>query len=144
MSFSRGQRLARTPIQIAIWAALLVLSLGLPRFLVVCSGPHCDVRIELAHPSGNCDHSHGGASDEDQGDAYCKDLGQCVDAALGLATGPLPERVVLGQPNLVCAGMVTPFSLDCPVHYAVSRPPTTGPPRTDQRTELLASTLLLL
>lgn len=43
---------------IVIWAALLVLCLGLPHQLVLCTGPHCDGALEFVHASGACCASH--------------------------------------------------------------------------------------
>lgn len=41
-----------------IWAALLVLCLGLPHQLVLCTGPHCGGALEFVHASGACCASH--------------------------------------------------------------------------------------
>lgn len=43
---------------IVIWAALLVLCLGLPHQLVLCTGPHCHGTIEFVHASGSCCAAH--------------------------------------------------------------------------------------
>lgn len=139
--------------QVLAWAVLLVLSLGLPRLLVVCTGPQCDSQIEFVHASsGCCGHDHdsvevddGEVPAEDGGEAIRDGHGDCVDVALEIGMGPLPQRVALDTVSPVClppAACFVPRSL--PALAAEVRPPPAGPPRTDQRTELLASTLLLL
>lgn len=130
------------------WGVLLVLALGLPRLLVVCTGPHRDSRIEFVHQNGTCGHDHEGEDDAavgDRGVVAREGHDGCVDLALDIDTGPLPQRVVFDPPSPSClpaAASLVPESL--PPLAAAVRPPTTGPPRTDQGTELLASTRLLL
>lgn len=129
--------------------ALLVLSLGLPRLLVLCSGPHCDQRIEFAHHGRHRaepeQHGHGGATGS--GDSACADHDDCTDRALGegLVPAPLPRTVVLPPHDLSCPVTTPPVLEELPRWSAqVRHQPATGPPRLDQRTELIASTLLLI
>lgn len=160
--------------QMVIWIGLMVLALGLPRFLVVCNGPHCDGHIELTHRSGSCcDREHQAHADDERaheetahrdaclpdegcehqgcgerdadGDRACQGHRGCVDVALGLDTGPLPERVVLEHDDPPCAVAIDGVA-PARLRFAttVVRPPPTGPPRIDQRTALRASTVLLL
>ena len=125
------------------WLALLVL--GFPGSLVVCRGPHCDRKIEVAHSADSCcesDAQH--RAPGDTGETASEGHG-CDDTVLGLLTGPLPERVSVDPddrpaPQSTAAGSAESFRRD----GSALLPPTTGPPRTDRRAALLASTVLLL
>ena len=104
-----GSQVSRQIRQISILAVLLMLCLGLPRFLVVCSGPHCHGSIEFVHASGSCCQDHHevevgcGAHEQDHGDDDGGDCGEgdaaepsrcgCTDVAFSIAEGPLPERI---------------------------------------------------
>jgi len=151
----RTHRRNRIPAQVAIWAVLLVLSLGVQRLFVVCTGAQCTSRVELAHATGSCGaHAHGCCAgheetkvrdEADPGERAAPGHGHCVDVALGIAIGPLPKAVHLDAGSPPCRALAPAFHQpDRNVATDAVRPPTTGPPRTDQRTGLLASTLLLL
>lgn len=125
------------------WLALLVL--GFPGSWVVCTGPHCDGRIEVAHSSGTCcdaEPHHRGP--DDTGATAGEDHG-CEDLVLGIGPGPLPERLSFdhddGPDPQTTAGDACKISSG---HATVVRPPATGPPRIDRRTALIADTVLLL
>ena len=145
-----------TVTQVAAWMVLVVLALGLSRFLVVCSGPHCDGQIKIAGLRGSCcehelrdshccEHEQSEAPEDDRGEVVSEGECDCTDAGLGIGTGPLPERVSLDHDSQPCFQPVDLVLPESPhAHGVALRPPTTGPPRTDQRTALLASTLLLL
>ena len=145
---SRGSWLATSTTKVLACAALLVLSLGLQRLLVVCTGPHCDRKMEFVHATGDCrahDHEDEGSGADDRCDVAGEGHGSCVDVALALDTGPVPQRLVLDSPGPACVpAAVYLVSESLPPLAAAVLPPPTGPPRIDQRTELLASTLLLL
>jgi hypothetical protein len=148
---THGKTLACSLTLAAFVTALAVLCLGLPRMLVVCTGPHCDARVQFAHAQGGCcDHDHEDAASADpDGDGpegpCCEDHGHCVDQALGIGVGPLPERVGVDREPPPRAQVATTAPPPGPeVEGTVMRPPTTGPPRPDPRTALLASTVLLL
>ena len=143
----RSSWLACSVAQVAIWLALLVVSLGLSRFLVVCTGPHCHGAIEIAHLAGSCcDHEHEVAAPADElGDQICEGHGQCVDEALGIDIGPLPQQLSSPHSDVACFGpSPTAAFLSLWARAVAMLPPITGPPRTDPRTALLATTTLLL
>jgi len=145
--------------QISIWAVLVMLCLGLPRFLVVCSGPHCHGSIEFMHASGSCcqdyhevevgcsEHDHGDDEGGDcgEGDSAQSSCGGCTDVAFAIDEGPLPEKVTFEFGDAPLLAVVDSGHTFSPrTQPATVLPPATGPPRTDQRTELLATTLLLI
>jgi hypothetical protein len=142
------QRLSpvKSATRLAVWVVLLVLCLGTTRSLVICTGPHCEGRIEVLHAGGSCcEHAHDQDADDSHGPAISEGCGRCVDVALGIGVGPVPERLSLDEEAPCCwlpATSVVPRSPD--LHAVVLQPPATGPPRTDQRTGLRASTLLLI
>lgn len=159
----------------SIWSVLLVLSLGLPRLLVVCKGPYCHGSIEFVHAPGSCCDDHqdlecsgvehgcsergviarGGAAEHGadahdaagtaDGDTVAAGPRRCTDVPLGLEDGPLPDRMVFefdAVPGLAGAdswGVCLAAAEDAPVSQ-----PATGPPRADRRTQLLATTVLLI
>lgn len=145
-----------TVTQVAAWVVLLVLALGFPRFLVDCSGPHCDGLIKIAGVRGSCCEHEGRDPqwcEQEQCEASEGDLGEvaweghcdCTEGVLEIGTGPLPERVSLEHDSQPCFQPIDLVLPESPHANGLAlRPPTTGPPRTDQRTALLASTLLLL
>lgn len=129
------------------WAALLVLTLGLPRLFVICVGPNGAAHVEVVHASGACcahDAERSASADVD-GDAIDDDHGGCTDVALGLGTAPLPKAVSVDlehQPHAMA--FACDVRDDRPDATVGLRPPSTGPPCPDRRTLLLASTVLLL
>ena len=158
-----GSQVSRQVRRISIWAVLLVICLGLPRFLVICTGPHCHGSVEFVHASGSCcrdqhevevgRHSHDHDHDHDHGDEG--DSGEresaeprrcgCTDVAFSIAEGPLPERITFEFHDSPAVDVVDSWLAGTPrAQLATVLPPATGPPRTDRRTELLATTLLLL
>lgn len=154
-----GSQVSRQVRQISIWAVLFVICLGLPRFLVVCTGPHCHGSVEFVHASGSCcqdlhavevdcgphEHDHG-----DEGDCGDRESAEpsrcgCTDVAFSIAEGPLPERITFEFHDCPAVDVVDSWLAYTPsAQPATVLPPSTGPPRTDQRTELLATTLLLI
>lgn len=154
-----GSQVSRQVRQTSIWAVLLVICLGLPRFLVVCNGPHCHGSVEFVHASGSCCNDHHelrsscGTHDDDHGDEGDCGEGEsaepgrhnCTDVAFSIAEGPLPERITFEFHDGPAVDVVDSWIAYSPsVQPAPVVPPATGPPRTDQRTELLATTLLLI
>ena len=153
--------MVRKVCQVSIWAILVVLCLGLPRFLVVCNGPHCHGSIEFVHVSGSCcqdhhevevgcrDHAHD-HDDHDgdgrgEGDRAQPGRGGCTDIAFAIEEGPVPERYKVDFHDGALVDVVAAWLAFTPsVRVATVRPPATGPPRTDRRTDLLATTLLLI
>jgi hypothetical protein len=156
-----GRQVSRQARQISIWAVLFVLCLGLPRFLVVCTGPHCQGSVEFVHAPGSCCQDHhevpDGCSGHEHGDndADGGDCGEgesaepsrcgCTDVAFVIDEGPLPERITFEFSDAPVVAVIDSWPDYRPTeHLAAALPPATGPPRTDQRTELLATTLLLI
>jgi hypothetical protein len=129
----------------ACWI-LLVILLGISRFFVVCTGPHCDGAIEFAHgDAACCEHDHDEASPHDHGDPVACGSHGCIDLALGILTAPPPGRARPESeqaPAVVAAA--APAALRSRRGAAALRWPTTGPPRPDHLAELRASTVLLL
>jgi hypothetical protein len=86
----------------AFWlafVALLLLASGVARLFVVCSGPHADRSVELAHASGHCLCSHGpsdGARDpyashpSDASHDAC-DPADCKDVPLRIEPSRAPD-----------------------------------------------------
>lgn len=152
----RGRQLSRQPRQFSIWAVLLVLCLGLPRFLVVCTGSHCQGSVEFVHAPGSCCEDHHEVPDgcreceHDDGDCGGGDSVEpsrcgCTDVALVIDEGPLPERLTFEFSDAPVIAVLDSWPAYSPSEQRVAvLPPATGPPRTDQRTELLATTLLLI
>jgi hypothetical protein len=145
---SRRFRLCASTTQVLAWAVLLVLSLGLQRLLVVCTGPDCDHQVEFVHASGTCcDHApakHCCAAD-DRGETAVAGHGGCVDVALDSELGPVPQRTTFAPPSAPCLAATIDLPATAPrAHATAVLPYCTGPPRPDRRTELIASTLLLL
>jgi hypothetical protein len=151
----------RTTTRALVWAVLCVLCLGLHRTFVVCNGPHCDARVEIAHGRGGCDghdEAHGGealahesaagARDRDAGGERCEPDPHhcaCSDRALALDEGPLPKSVQihLGS-DAPAATTGAEGAFPPPPDVPDRKPPSTEPPRPDARTALRASTVLLL
>jgi hypothetical protein len=136
----------KSTTRLAVWLVLLVLCLGTSRSLVICTGPHCDGRIEVSHAGGSCcQHGHDQDADHRDGPAVSGGCGGCVDVALGIGVGPLPERLSHDDTGPCCRLQASPVVLESHDSHAVGlQPPATGPPRTDQRTGLRATTLLLI
>lgn len=138
-----------------VWASMLVVLLSLPRFLVVCVGPHCERKLELVHASGDCCAHQGAAGsgdttvdahdDEDESPSL-SDQHPCTDQALNLGCGPTPKpfsKDIGEHPELgLLPAPVVRFPSAQP--DVVFTPPTTGPPRVDDRTARLSTTVLRL
>lgn len=167
MVFSLDDLWLRRAGRIGIWLVLVVLGLGLPRWLVVCSGPHCHGSVELAHARGGCcsgrhelrpvqaccEHGHGaggacatGLAGLDSGRPSLADgCGSCEDVPLAFVEGPLPERQSHDLGDAVAlVGIVVVCTAPMQTGSVVVGPPATGPPRTDPRTALRATTVLLI
>lgn len=151
--------MSRQTRQISIWAVLLVFSLGLSQFLVVCTGPHCRGTIEFVHASGSCCQDHhevqDGCGEHDHGDDDGGECGEgdsaepsrcgCTDVAFAIDEGPLPARITFEFSDAPVVAVLDSCIAHSPSEQpATVLPPATGPPRTDQRTELLATTVLLI
>lgn len=142
---------------------MLVLLLGLPRFLVLCTNDAHGSHVEFAHVSGACcehDHDHGvgGGGDDGGGDdgghdgdgrgerepasapnPLCEHVEWLIDAA------PTPRTAADDAPPPAWLGAApVPRFVRASETRAVVLPPATGPPRRDRRLLLRETTLLLL
>lgn len=146
--------------RIAGAAVLLMFCTSLLRFLVVCSGPHCQESVEFAHAGdvccrdaiGHAAHGHGAATADtaDAGDPAPVEPAAspcgCVDSPCAVDLGPLPQRAVcpdlqVGATAFAWIDWSAPPSTG---HERTGPPPATGPPRGDRRTTLRLTTVLLL
>lgn len=165
-----ASRLRQFARPLGIWAALLVLCLGLPHQLVLCTGPHCHGVIEFVHASGSCcaehhdrsgnapaqdttaashhgccgahDHDRGG--DEREDDELRPDRHGCHDVPLALDEGPLPERTPLVAELAALPPAAWPLPGRAPRERAALLPPSTGPPRPSHLLACLETTVLQL
>lgn len=148
MTAARPHRLL---LRVALLAATVLL-LGLPQVLVLCVHHGGDASLEWAHPEGTCCHhdatgngpvaGEGGATDETPGIAPG---GGCEHDSLAIDLAPPPQPDAATAAPLHFAFAIAPFVTPSPTERAtMRRPPPTGPPRTDARTELRATSLLLL
>lgn len=145
-----------------IWAIVLVQCSGISRALVVCTGPHCDSRVEFLHPAGACcddshevidgcaGHQHG--DDEERG--RNRDGGDqseepgpcgCTDVPVAIDDDAVPERLTPAAGDSSAMAVFEPMPTIVAHEYCECElPPPTGPPRVDRRIELLATTVLLI
>ncbi|HZN37445.1 MAG TPA: hypothetical protein VFD82_01505 [Planctomycetota bacterium] len=137
-----------TALRTLALVALLVLGLGLPRLLVICIHADGIGRVEFVHAAGACcaqEQHHGGACCADDGSAELAAPGRgCehVDFAIELAPPPAGQDHHDEPPPVF--GWIQERATARTSGTTVPHPPATGPPRTDQRTLLRATTLLLL
>lgn len=134
------------------WVATLVFCLGVPRFVVVCNGPHCDSRVEIAHDESACcerthadaDHDAADHDDEFPGPRAGSDH-ECSDAAFVIGNGPLPRAVGI---ELDATGAIVPPPIaahdDARAPCIALRPPAAGPPQDEQRLRQLETVVLLI
>jgi hypothetical protein len=140
-----------------LWVCAALWCLVMPRALVLCTGPHCQGSIEFVHAPGSCgdgDHASGGgccahAHSDDQsgerGDGDCAEPngGGCSDVAVAIDEGPQPQRITFefaDAPLVPQLDTWLPYTPRLVAGTELTR--TTGPPRADQRTQLLATTVL--
>ncbi|MBL8736454.1 MAG: hypothetical protein JNL12_08525 [Planctomycetes bacterium] len=173
MSVRPHSRLRHFARPLVIWAALLVLCCGLPRQLVLCTGPHCHGVIEWVHASGTCcaghhersahpvsseataagshrgccgdhHHDHERGGYEREDDTLRADHHGCHDVPLALDEGPLPERTQLGAELALLPPATWPTFVLAPRAHAALLPPTTGPPRPSRLLACRSTTVLQL
>ncbi len=142
-----SRSLLRLPIQIAIWTLMLVALLGPHTHWSICLTGNCDARIETAAAHCSCCHDDAAEDDRDEGDGSnrgytCADC--CVDLAMAIDEGPMPRPVIaptIEHEELVA---VLPVAVPAAGSAVAARllGHDTGPPRTDRRTDLIATTIL--
>lgn len=127
--------------------AALVLLLGLPRLFVLCTHADGDASLEFAHAGGHCEHEHtvhgGGtpAAPHEDGDVAPGCSCEHDSLAIDLAPAPRPDTQADSLPAI---GEALPRERPAPaLRTPPHHPPATGPPRTDQRVALRASSQLL-
>ncbi len=133
----------------------MVLCLGLPRALVVCTQPCCGGHVKLTTACeatlaadfgevascpccGGCRKSDGG--DAERNTSGCRG---CVHVSLGTALGmpPAPADVHADPAVFERIDLLALQQPQADV-AACRHPPSTGPPRCDHRTALRATTVL--
>lgn len=149
--------------------ALVVLCLGLGRALVVCTKPCCGGHVKLTRAceaqstaSAMAKSAEAkSAEDRVEGCACCAahrdrgeregegerhgggDCGSCVHVALGVELGLPPAPIDVPADGAVFDWLDLPaLAPRLVVSRIAAHPPSTGPPRCDRRTALLASTVL--
>jgi len=134
--------------QLCLRAALLaavVLLLGLPRLLVLCTHADGEASLEWAHPEGTCCHAPNGSDEPHEPGPALAPGGSCDHNSLSVDTAPPPPNFAPAPPPLEPAFGAAPFvPAEPPANAALRRPPPTGPPRTDRRAALRSTSLLLL
>lgn len=147
MTAARPHRLL---LRVALLAAMVLL-LGLPQVLVLCVHHDGDASLEWAHPEGTCCHHdatvEGRVASEGDVDEtpVIAPGGSCEHDTLAIDIAPPPQPETATAAPLHLAFAIAPFVTPAPMERTTTRrPPPTGPPRTDPRTELRATSLLLL
>lgn len=129
--------------------ALLVLLLGLPRILVMCSEEGEAPHLAFAHAPGACcehDHERGDVAPPDDGTPVLRANPRCEHSELAFECAPAPRPdLAKACPPTTCLGsaaacLVVADNPDDEQRHA----PATGPPRPDPRLLLRTTTLLLL
>lgn len=157
--------LLRLPVQIVIWAMLLLVALAPRRSVEVCTGDCCAAAAASGHACECCSHCDAAAepcaaqelsaeaaeegttaesTGPDQNRArFC---GNCrISVSLSVELGPLPQTVSPGAGALACLGLASDAA------RPGNQPETdgiwpfdTGPPRPDPKARLIATTNLRL
>lgn len=124
---------------------MLVALLGPHQQWSVCLTGMCSDAVTATVASGCCcevdqDADRGKGDGENRGDC-CP--GCCLDLAMTIEEGPLPNPVQSPEVNDSAVATLPP-GLSPPSSATASRygGHDTGPPRTDQRTDLIATTVL--
>jgi len=143
--------LLRAPAQITIWLLLLIVSLGPQHSLFVCTTGQCRAHAVLAAPAEQgcscCNEGAKTTTDDRSGGTSRNGAHRshhcCIDVALLTELGPLPTPVDCPDVQPPCIGTVPYLAADERVDRGSTLlPRNTGPPRTDQRTDLIALTIL--
>jgi hypothetical protein len=144
--------LTRAPAQILIWLLLLVC-VAPQHPLLVCTMGCCGAAAAVspaqqpvkAEHCSCCQHEPAAKTEGERGGAKnrsaCQDC--CVDLALLTRVGPMPRPVNLPDVDPPCIAVVPAEAADEDSSVATALPlHCTGPPRTDARTALIATTNL--
>jgi hypothetical protein len=151
MSSRPSKRTLQLTIWIVLGACLLAFGLGSRHHLVVCTGECCSVRAAAAEESacGCCATERGADTAAARGDtgpdtgshrAACS-AGCCVDLCFDVGLGPLPRADCVALPEACWTETASRHDSEPPPAER-SWPHERGPPRVDERTRLLASTVL--
>lgn len=137
----------RTLLRTAATLALLVLVLGLPRLLVLCEHECGHVSLTFAHGPGACCHEPAPAAADDghAGPRTRPDDG-CDHTELAVDLAPAPRPATKAVPDTAPTCCLPPAATPSlpALRAPPRRPDPTGPPRTDRRSALRATTLLLV
>ena len=145
--FRPRKALLRLPVQIAVWTLLLIALLGPHTPWSVCLTGKCNhpiaVDVTAAGEVCSCCHHEKkpGKCGTGENGAGCP--GCCIDLAMAIDEAPLPTPVTVPDldPGIVA---ILPAAVPAPSCAKAARYAglDTGPPRTDQRTDLIATTIL--
>lgn len=131
--------------------ALLVVLLGLPRFLVLCTAEGEAPHLDFAHAPGDCcEHAHATGHDEAptpaEGTAARPAAPHCEHSEFASELAPAPRPLhAPAAPPTVALWTTAPPPLASRADAALRhRAPSTGPPRPGPRWSLRTTTLLLL
>jgi hypothetical protein len=148
VSGSQKHLLLRTPVQITIWLLLLIVTLGPHHSLFVCTMGCCRVEAAAAPAeeagcsccAKKAENASGGSSERNRARG-CHDC--CIDVAMLTELGPMPRTVDCPDLDMPFLGEV-PYAAEAGVDHGVDapQPRSTGPPRPDRPTDLLATTIL--
>lgn len=134
------------PITRALAAlALLVVGLGLPQFLALCQPATGDAHLTFAGRGEDCCAAAADASARPAGGtAATADERHCEHTLLGIELDSarrfvLPAALTLQPPT---GGIVAPAPPPAAGDDCRARPPSTGPPRPERRSEQLVCTIL--
>ena len=162
-------RPAHSPIaRAAAFVALLVMALGLPRLLMLCTHDGGPAHLEFAHSPAGCCSSHAdeaetapvddhlGSSELGGSELGSSELGghrrgnggSCEHSSLAIELGTsrkwqLPRELADGGAQAGLLAWLQAIPAEVWACTAIPRlPPTTGPPRIDRRTERIVTTVL--
>ena len=154
MSGLRPHLLLRAPVQITIWLLLLIVTLGPQHSLIVCATGCCRAAAAAPAEDEGCSccskhdsccaaaaHEDAGGTTDKNGARRCHKC--CIDVAMLTELGPMPRAVDCPDLDAPCIGVV-PYAIDLGGDHGTDapRPHSTGPPRPDPTTDLLATTIL--
>lgn len=155
----KPNRTLRRAVQIAVWTLLMLALLGPHSAWSICLTGDCtepnavSSKATATAPSevgtasccsccndDDADSSRGQGDGENGGET-CP--GCCIDLAIAIDEAPMPQpvRAPDSQQQIVAILPDAALHVSSAVAARFARPDT-GPPRTDQRTELIATTIL--
>ena len=139
-------------VPLLVWAALLVMVLGVHRMVVACSGPHEGAAIELVHERHGCSHDQAHEHDlahvhaHEGEDAPCPDGEPCTDHDIELLTfrGDASGDAAIADPGVAVAPPPCATSTPIRVTPRATRALAPEPPWPDRRTSERRTVVLLI